>query len=630
MFVYAQSTPFNRGVNLTSWFQVGSAQEIQFSKYSKKDFEQIKSLGSDMVRLPINLHFMTNGEPDYILDPLFLNFLDQVVDWCEALEIHLILDNHTFDVDANTDPGIGRILNKVWRQMADHYKERSTYLYYEVLNEPHGIADSTWNRIQIGVVNAIREVDQKHTIIVGGAGWNSYNNLAPMPIYEDDNLIYTFHFYDPFIFTHQGASWVNPSMEPVNSIPFPYEASQMPGFPSSLRGSWVEANYITYPIQGNAAHIHSLLNRAIQFRESRGVPIYCGELGVYIPNSNNEDRVRWYQVVREYLEANNIAWTSWDYQGGFGLFEANGQDLFEHNLNIPLLEALDFNIPPQSEYLKKPDSVGYDIYRDFVGEHHFESSFSNGLISYYAEDSPNNGEYCLSWTGADRYNTIGFEIKPLKDLTQLRDEGYALDFMIRSTAPVQLDIRFMDTKTGPNDRPWRMRTTLGPGMVNGDRKWQHFHIPLANFSEGGAWDNAWYEPQGLFDWTNIDRLEIVAEYSPFGDTKVWFDNLHISNQDTAQIFDTSVFDENAVSSPIELDPDQFNIYPNPANTYIKVSSLFPDILSVDLMDQTGRILLKKEFHHQLEIDLSSYSKGIYLLRIKDKQGRRLIKRILRE
>ena len=103
----AQQAPFSRGVNLTNWFQAGSAQEIQFSKYTYEDFQQIQSLGCDVIRLPINLHFMTDGAPDYNLDPLFLTFLDQAVDWAEDLGIHLILDNHTFDPAEDTDPNIG-------------------------------------------------------------------------------------------------------------------------------------------------------------------------------------------------------------------------------------------------------------------------------------------------------------------------------------------------------------------------------------------------------------------------------------------------------------------------------------------------------------------------------------------
>jgi len=56
--------PFHRGVNLTGWFQADSPRQIQFTKFTKQDFLDIKSLGCDVIRLPINLHFMTSGAPD--------------------------------------------------------------------------------------------------------------------------------------------------------------------------------------------------------------------------------------------------------------------------------------------------------------------------------------------------------------------------------------------------------------------------------------------------------------------------------------------------------------------------------------------------------------------------------------
>src|SRR5687768_792510 len=105
--------PFKKGVNLTNWFQAKSASEIHFTRFTRQDMEQIKSLGCDAIRLPINLHAMTSGEPDYIPHPLFLSFLDQVVSWAEELNLHLILDNHTFDPTTNTSPDIGPVLVKV-------------------------------------------------------------------------------------------------------------------------------------------------------------------------------------------------------------------------------------------------------------------------------------------------------------------------------------------------------------------------------------------------------------------------------------------------------------------------------------------------------------------------------------
>ena len=81
--------PFNRGVNLTNWFQTRNAGKIQFSKYAKKDFENIRSLGCDIIRLPVNLFYMTGGKPDYIVEPIFLGYLDKALDWAEELGFDL-------------------------------------------------------------------------------------------------------------------------------------------------------------------------------------------------------------------------------------------------------------------------------------------------------------------------------------------------------------------------------------------------------------------------------------------------------------------------------------------------------------------------------------------------------------
>ncbi|MBK6949506.1 MAG: glycoside hydrolase family 5 protein [Haliscomenobacter sp.] len=252
-----QQVPFQRGVNLTGWFQATNARRIQFSLYSKTDFAQIKSLGCDVIRLPINLHVMTDGAPHYRVDPLLFAFLDSVVTWAEELELHLILDNHTFDPSTSTEANIGAPLKAIWPQLAAHFKNRSNRLYYEILNEPHGIADALWNQIQGEVIQAIRAVDTAHTIIVGPANWNSYQSLAAMPTYSDPHLIYTFHFYDPFLFTHQGASWTDPSLVPLSGIPFPYGAASMPALPAALRSTWIESGFQSYAREGTAARVRS-------------------------------------------------------------------------------------------------------------------------------------------------------------------------------------------------------------------------------------------------------------------------------------------------------------------------------------------------------------------------------------
>jgi len=524
------AVPFSRGVNLTGWFQASGPRAIQFTKFGKQDLINIQSLGCDVIRLPINLHAMTSGAPDYTPDPLFLGFLDQVVDWVEELEIHLILDNHTFDVTSDADPNIGNVLVPVWTQMAEHFKDRSEFLYYEVLNEPHGIEDEVWNAIQTRVIGAIRKVDRTHTIVVGPAGWNSYNNLEHLSPHRDRNLIYTFHFYDPFLFTHQGATWTNPSMESLAGVPFPYEADLMPACPADLEGSWVEgALNISYAREGTVARVKELIDIAAEFQQEREVPLFCGEFGVYIPNSDDAERIYWYSIVREYLEEKGIAWTIWDYTGGFGLFEREGNDSFAHDLNVPLVEALGLAAPPQSEWVQEPNTEGFELYTDYIASGVQASSYvGEGVVDYYDALNPLAGQYCLCWTGSTQYHHVGFDLKPNKDMSVLVAEGFCLDFWIRGDTPgSSLDIRFMDTDTGPDDHPWRMRMTIDEDWAAWDGAWHHVQIPLADFTEHGAWEGSWFNAQGLFDWTAVDRLEIVSEHHDLAGITFWFDQLQV-------------------------------------------------------------------------------------------------------
>jgi endoglucanase len=586
--VARSQAPFSRGINLTGWFQVNSPGQIQFTRFVKQDLINIKSLGCDAIRLPINLHGMTSGGPAYTLDPLFLSFLDSVVTWSEQLQLYLIIDNHSFDVNVNTSPDIGDILIKVWTQMAQHYKSRSDFILYEILNEPHGIAALIWGTIQGQVINAIRTADIKHTIIVGGVNYNTYTVLQNIPVYSDPNLIYTFHFYDPYMFTHQGATWNTPSMAPLSGVPFPYNASEMPPCPDVLKGTWIESSLNSYPNDGTVEHVKSLIDIAVSFKNIRNVRIYCGELGVYIPNSDPADRVYWYGVVRQYLEEKGIPWTTWDYQGGFGLFNKGSNQLFNHDLNTPLLEALGFNVPPQTAYVVKPDTVGFMIYSDYIGRYINDVSYGSGTINFYSSNLPNNNNYCLDWKGFSQYNTVGFDFNPDRDLHFLVSGIYALDFMVRGNETgIKFDIRFIDTKTGDTDHPWRMGFTIDQTLASWDKRWHHIHIDLDAFNERGSWDNgSWFNPEGKFDWTKIDRFEISTEYAGTTGKELWFDNIHVTQLDTAIVRETGTV---GIQNLLLADDMNLIVRPNPVEFQTTISYYLSrkTFVSLSILSVTG-------------------------------------------
>lgn len=633
--------PFHKGFNLSSWFQAENAHQIQFTKFTGNDFENLKQLGCDVVRLPINLHSMVLNQTDYTLDPLFLQFLDSVVTWAELNQIYLIIDNHTFDPSVNTSPNVGTILNKVWKQLAAHYKNYSQYVIYEILNEPHGITTANWGTIQKNAIEAIRSEDSEHYIIVGGAEFNSIYELNKLPVYSDPKLWYTFHFYEPFLFTHQGASWSSPSMADLAGVPFPYNDTAMPDCPASLVGTWIQSSLNNYVNDGTIAKVKSHIDVALAFKTARNVDIFCGEFGVYIPNSPDTDRDFWHKTVREYFEENAVPWALWEYKGGFGIFNKNSNEMFDYDANVSLIESLGLNIPDQSEYSLLPDSVGFRIYSDYIETQILDAAIGTQTVDFYSADLPNNNNYCLKWKDANQYSSVGFNFVPDKDLSELVTESYALDFFIRGTdESTKFDIRFIDTKTGTTDHPWRMGVTLDKSDIPMDYYWHHLRIPLSEFIEKGSWDvDTWYNPEGKFDWKSVDRFEIVAEHGSLGEKILWFDNLTITHLDTAQIWETS---------PIEIENSLLNdehqgwlLFPNPMNDALLItgSQTAHCTIAIRIFELSGSLVYEKVIlpvdNNQLvfewngtDVSGNKLIGGLYFVQILNREGSQTFKLII--
>lgn len=529
---FAEGMPFSRGVNLTLWFEASSPRTIQFKRFTQTDFENIKSLGADVIRLPINLHAMTGGKPGYVLDPLFLSFLDQAVDMAEKTGIHIILDNHSFDPIVPTDPNIERILLAVWTQMAAHFRDRSDLVVYEILNEPHGIDPAKWARVQGKVIDAIRKVDARHAIIVGAANFNNIPDLKKLPKYSDANLIYTFHFYDPMVFTHQGAGFTGPSLQDLRGVPWPPSAGPAPDVPPSLRGSWYESVLRNYAKEGGVDRMEASLAEAAKFAADRGVRVFCGEFGVMKTVAEDADRIRWYREVREWLERNGISWTSWDYHGSFGPFKPVFGGRFDSDLNVPLIEALGFTAPPQIARAKTPEAAGFVLYDDYVASGFLLNNWQKrGVNDFYHERSVASGKYSILWKDADRYDCLLFVFPEPRDLSALLEGGYSLELMLRmSGKPARFDVRFMNPDDLETDLPWRMVKTIDSSHVPADGAWHLVRIPLSSMVDSGAWKNSarkWFGPAGKFAWDSVVSLQISAEEQSLAGTEIGLDDIRI-------------------------------------------------------------------------------------------------------
>jgi endoglucanase len=237
-------------------------------------------------------------------------------------------------------------------QIADRYRDSSPYLVYELMNEPHGIGIEVWNGIVARLFEKVRAIDRRHYIIVGGADWNSTAAMKQLPDFKDDKVIYTFHFYDPHAFTHQGAPWCH--MERVRGLPFPYDEEKMPPLPDDPTDIEKKC-FEEYPRTGTIEAIESFFDEYVDFSIARNAPVFCGEFGCNCFAVGKEERVKWYAIVTKLLDERGIARTSWDYYGGFGIFEMDfgrprekGRRImpeFPQQLNRELVEAMGFAAP---------------------------------------------------------------------------------------------------------------------------------------------------------------------------------------------------------------------------------------------------------------------------------------------
>jgi len=527
-----KSLPFTRGVNFSEWFESYGAEGIAFTKYSEQDFADVKSLGVDVIRLPIRMNSMTGSGPEYKINPMLLRFLDKAVDWAEKYEIYIIIDNHSFDPAKDTANDIDKILLPVWAQMAQHFSKRGDYVLYEVLNEPHGISDGRWGEIQGMAIGEIRKYDTKHAIVVGGGDFNSIAKLQKIPKYNDTNLIYTFHFYDPFMFTHQGASW-SPPLEYLANVPFPYNAARMPKLHNKLRGTWVESNLGNdYKKESDAAYMRKTLDRAVEFSNERDVPVFCGEFGVYDLVSPAADRARWYEVVTDMLSRRNISRTSWDYFGAFGIFKKGGKD-FNRDLNVDVAWAMGFTPPEQLPRNEAPLEKGFIIYDDYPSREYSLGCWGDGIIFSLYDTGAYNSEFCIRWGNVNRYNSLWVLLYESRNFSKLAASGFAVQFYARTETALSFDVRFVNPETS-DSIPWRIRYTIDEKILPPDGKWHKIRIPLDKMTEQGAWLNSeqkWLQPQGKFSWDNVRQLEFVSEHHDLKNKFICFDDIKITGDD---------------------------------------------------------------------------------------------------
>jgi endoglucanase len=524
---YAQGkavpAPFNRGVNLTGWFEIWQKGIPDLNKYTYQDFLNLKELGVDVIRLPVHFNMMLKDEKSGQVEDIVWDYLDKACDWAEELKIHLIIDNHSFNSgkypSAKT---VEKHLQQLWPQIAKRYKDRSQYILYEILNEPQ-ISHGDWSKIQNEIVTLIRKFDKKHTIIVTGADWGGREGLLKLKPLSDKNLIYSFHYYDPFFFTHQGASWCDDAVSALKNIPFPYNQEKMPELEGAAKGSYLEYNFKNqYPLESSEEFMRKNLQTVVDFSIKNNVPVYVGEFGVYDYVSPVEDRNVWFETVGKLFQELGLPYTVWGYDSSFSFFEKD-KHTYPDDLNPRILKALGFNVPEGAGLPSKKAEVKKELPLVI-----YEELFSSEVRSSFWSSNPKaamkivggkcpQGKYYCSFSNMKRYESFTFYFKDIDLSFAGKDfENAYIHFYIKTESREQkIQLRFLN-KDGENEIPWRLSYNL-PLKNYEPGEWVLVEIPLRDFRITGAWSGAqggkWYNPDKnvTFNWSKVERMDFAAE-----------------------------------------------------------------------------------------------------------------------
>jgi endoglucanase len=345
----ANAQSLQRGINLSRWLEASGGPPV-----TAQELRSLHAAGFDHVRLPV--------------DPVALGWSPQrgprlsglarlrgAVDAALEARLDVIVDLHpdpstkqAIEADAQWSDGYVAM----WRALAGEFKRKPTRrVVFELFNEPgyYGIGGGyRWSRYQQRLVGAVREVVPAHALIVSGRKGGSLDGLIELEPLDDPNLIYSFHYYLPYIFTHQGASWMQGDRWTTaghwRGVRYPARQArlQLPRSDGRVAAGRASDELAEYFENGwNRRRIAAQWQPLAAWARKHGVRVHCGEFGAIRDGVEPASRYAWIGDVRALAERNGWGWSLWNYADDFGIASGSNTEGRERGeLEAPALRAL--------------------------------------------------------------------------------------------------------------------------------------------------------------------------------------------------------------------------------------------------------------------------------------------------
>ena len=319
---HEKNDKLGRGMNLGNMYEAPS--EGWGNPWQPEYSQIISDLGFDHVRMPVRWESRSLEVTPYTIDAKFMAEVQNAATKAINDGLYVIINLHHHEDLYESPVSQKERFLKHWEQISDQFENYSDSLVFEILNEPHGnLSAEMWNTFTEEALQVIRVKNPNRTVMIGTAEYGGIGGLSKLTLPDDDNIIVTIHYYNPFQFTHQGASWVGEDAD------------------AWLGTEWTNTDYEREAIRSEMSTIKA-------YEEQNGVPIHIGEFGAY-EKADMESRIRWTTFLSRYIEEQGWSWAYWEFSAGFGIYDKDKKEVRQGLADALLLNE----IPDPTPYFTK-------------------------------------------------------------------------------------------------------------------------------------------------------------------------------------------------------------------------------------------------------------------------------------
>jgi endoglucanase len=310
---------FQRGFNFGN--RLDAPNEGEWGpKIRESDFETLAERGFDHVRLPVRFSAHADDTEPYTIDEDLLSRVDWAIEQALTQDLSLVLDFQYYDALMSEPDVHSQRFVALWAQIAERYQVLPPHVAFELLSEPNGALEATYNELVAQTLEVIRASNPERKVIVDSFDYARSPTLPDLRLPDDPNVVASVHLYTPEAFTFQGAAWADPKFGTIGVVfPGPPEEPIVPveaALNDAVTSQWFE-DYNTLPEAENPSGpsaIEAVITALVEFRAETGRDVYVGEFGAV--NSGPEDsRFRFVELIRSRCEAEDIGWAVWDNNG---------------------------------------------------------------------------------------------------------------------------------------------------------------------------------------------------------------------------------------------------------------------------------------------------------------------------